>query len=73
MKKVKIKIYETIIYNFDENGTPFEAERFTDVEAPDKRNLKAIYKGEFVRFLEHDETYLVDPMWIVSNCEKVEA
>lgn len=73
MKKVKIKIYETIIYNFDENGTPFEVERITDVETPNKRKLKAIYKDKFVRILDHDETYLVDPMWIVSNCEKVEA
>lgn len=73
MKKVKIKIYETIIYNFDENGTPFEVERITDVETPNKRKLKAIYKDKLVRFLDHDETYLVDPMWIVSNCEKVEA
>lgn len=73
MKKVKIKIYETIIYNFDENGLPVEADRFTDVEAPDKRKVKATYKDGFVRFLEHEETYLVDPMWVVSNCEKVEA
>lgn len=73
MKEVKIKSYETIIYNFDENGVPVEEDRFTDVEAPDKRNVKATYKGKFVRFLEHEETYLVDPMWIVSNCEKVES
>lgn len=73
MKKIKIKIYETIFYNFDKNGLPFEVDRVTDVEAPDKRKVKATFKDGFVRFLEHDETYLVDPMWVVSNCEKVEA